>query len=105
LICDPGFFEAAVKRLSQTVSLLFATLTGRSISVAAKGVKAIAGSDPDRVVVGQWTAVSEQKNRKKHPEPVWAGVGCREHGVHGDGRGIARHPSPDAQGRTIEVVA
>jgi hypothetical protein len=54
----------ASKRFSWTVSLLFATLTGRFISVAAKGLKAIVGSDPDRVGAGQWTVVSEQKNRK-----------------------------------------
>ena len=34
------------------------------VSVATKGLKAIVGSDPDRVGAGQWTVVSEQKNRK-----------------------------------------
>src|SRR5258708_14528246 len=33
------FVSVASKRLSQAVSLLFATLAGRSVSVAAKGLK------------------------------------------------------------------
>jgi hypothetical protein len=41
--------SVASKGFSQTVSLLFATLTGRSVSVAAKGLKAGAGSDLHRV--------------------------------------------------------
>src|SRR5713226_568967 len=46
---SPVFFvSVASKGLSQSVSLLFATLAGRSISVAGKGLKAIVGS-------GQWT--------------------------------------------------
>jgi hypothetical protein len=43
------FVSVASKGLSQGVSLLVATLAGRSINVAAKGVNAIVGSDPDRV--------------------------------------------------------
>jgi hypothetical protein len=43
---------------------LFATLAGRFISVAAKGLKARVGSDPDRVGVGQWTVVSGEKNSR-----------------------------------------
>jgi hypothetical protein len=43
------FVSVASKRFSRTVSLLFATFAGKSISVAAKGLKAIVGSDPDRV--------------------------------------------------------
>ncbi len=40
----PMFFvSVASKQLSQAVSLLFATLAGRSISVAAKGLRGIAG--------------------------------------------------------------
>src|SRR5712691_10235944 len=50
------FVSVASKGLSQAVSLLFATLAGRSISVAAKGLKA-------RVGGGQWTVVSEEKKR------------------------------------------
>jgi hypothetical protein len=34
------------------------------VSVTTKGLKATVGSDPDRVGAGQWTVVSEQKNRK-----------------------------------------
>jgi hypothetical protein len=46
----PVFFvSVASKGLSPAVSLLFATLAGRSINVAVKGVKAIVGSDPDGV--------------------------------------------------------
>jgi len=51
---------------------LFATLAGRSISVAAKGLNAIVGS-PDPVGISapglnwsfddQWKVVSEKKNR------------------------------------------
>ncbi len=49
----PVFFvSVASKGLSRAVSLLFATLAGRSISVAAKGLKAIVGSDLDRVPTG-----------------------------------------------------
>ena len=43
------FVSVASKGLSQAVSLLFATLAGRSISVASKGLKAIVGGDSDRV--------------------------------------------------------
>jgi hypothetical protein len=51
------FVNVASEGLSPTVSLLFATLAGRSISVAVKGLKAIVHS-------GQWTAVSgERRNR------------------------------------------
>ena len=54
----------ASKELSSVVSLLFATLAGRFISVAVKGLKARVGSDPDRVGVGQWTVVSGEKNSR-----------------------------------------
>jgi short subunit fatty acids transporter len=49
------FVSVASKELSWGVSLLFATLAGRTISVAAKGLKAIVGS-------GQWTVVIEWGN-------------------------------------------
>ena len=51
------FVSVASKGLSCGVSLLFATLAGRSISVAAKGLKAIAEKDPERVgqVSGRWS--------------------------------------------------
>ena len=43
------FFVSVVsKEFSKAVSLLFATLAGRSISVAAKGFKARVGCDLDR---------------------------------------------------------
>jgi len=41
---------------------LFATLAGRSINVAAKGLKGMAETDPDRVGAGQWTVVSGEEN-------------------------------------------
>jgi hypothetical protein len=49
---------------------LFASLAGRSISVAVKGLNAIVGSDPDRVPdrvgifdrAGQLRMVSEKKD-------------------------------------------
>ncbi len=50
------FVSVASKGLSQAVSLLFATLAVRSISVAAKGLRAIVDS-------GQWTGVTGQKKR------------------------------------------
>jgi hypothetical protein len=50
------FVSVASKGLSCTVSLLFATLARKSISVAAKGLKAIGSGDPDRTgqVSGRW---------------------------------------------------
>ena len=41
---------------------MFATLAWRSISVAAKGLKAMVERDPDRVGAGVWTVVREEKN-------------------------------------------
>jgi hypothetical protein len=41
---------------------LFATLAGRSINVAANGVKEIVERDSDRVWASQWTLVSGEKN-------------------------------------------
>jgi hypothetical protein len=44
---SPVFFvSVASKALRRGVSLLFATLAGRFISVAAKGLKAMVGSNP-----------------------------------------------------------
>jgi hypothetical protein len=61
----PVFFvSVASKGFSQGVSLLFATLAGRFISVAGKGVKAMAERNPDWVGAGQWTVVISQKNRR-----------------------------------------
>jgi hypothetical protein len=52
--CPPPVFFVSVasKGFSQAVSFLFATLAGRSISVAAKRLKGIVGSDLDRVGAG-----------------------------------------------------
>ena len=82
----PVFFvNVASKRLSHAVSLLFAALTGRSINVAAKGVNAIVGSDPERVPTrsgssiraGQRMVVSEEKNRRRKLErDEWARIVC-----------------------------
>ena len=47
------FVSVASKGFSRNVSLLFATLTGRPISVAAKGLERKVGS-------GKWTVVSEK---------------------------------------------
>jgi len=55
------FVSVASKWLSQSVSLLFATLAGRSISVAAKGLKAIVGCNLR-------TVASEEKNKKSELE-------------------------------------
>ena len=51
----PVFFvTVASKGFGQAVSLLFATLfLGGGISVAGKGLKAIVGSDRDRIGAGQ----------------------------------------------------
>jgi len=57
------FVSVASKGLSLDVSLLFATLAWRFISVAAKGLKAIVGSNPDRVAAGRWAVVSREKDR------------------------------------------
>jgi len=46
------FVSVASKGFNKGVSLLFATLAGRSISVAAKELKAIVGSGDDRVPTG-----------------------------------------------------
>jgi hypothetical protein len=46
------FVSVASKGFSQAVSLLFATLAGGFINVAAKGLKAIVGGDSDRVGAG-----------------------------------------------------
>ena len=52
------FFVSVVsKGFSKAVSLLFATLTGRSISVAAKGLKAIVGGDSDKVPTGSGSLI------------------------------------------------
>ena len=40
---------------------MFATLAGRSISVAAKRLRGMVERDPDRVGAGEWTVVSEEK--------------------------------------------
>src|SRR6266576_3142351 len=42
------FVSVASKGLSSTVTLLFTTLAGRSITVAAKGLRAIVGSNIGR---------------------------------------------------------
>jgi hypothetical protein len=55
--------NVASKGLNWAVSLLFATLAWRSISVAAKGLKAIVGSNRDRVGAGRWTMASREKDR------------------------------------------
>ena len=47
------FVSIASKELSQDVSLLFATLAGRFISVAVKGLKARVGSGPCAVMSGE----------------------------------------------------
>ena len=51
------FVSVAAKELSQAVSFLFATLAGRSISVAAKGLKAIVDGDSDRVPTGSGSSI------------------------------------------------
>jgi hypothetical protein len=61
------FVSVASKRLSLSASLLFATLAGRSISVASKRLKAIVGGNPDRVGAGQWTVVSKERNSGSKP--------------------------------------
>jgi hypothetical protein len=51
------FVSVASKGFSQAVSLLFATLARRPISVAAKGPKAMVGGNPDRAGAGPRTEV------------------------------------------------
>ncbi len=62
------FVSVASKGFSCGVSLLFATLAGRSVSVAAKRLRARVRSGPDRVGAGQWTVVSGEKNGGSKPE-------------------------------------
>ena len=65
MVCDPGFFDSvASKELSQDVSLLFATLAGRFISAAVKGLKAIVERNRDGVGAGQWTVASGGEGRE-----------------------------------------
>ena len=52
------FVSVASKGFSRAVSLLFATLAGGFISVAAKGLKARVGSN-------QWKVVGKDINRKR----------------------------------------
>jgi len=59
------FVSVAAKGLNCTVSFLFATLAGRSISVAAKGFKAIVGSitpTGSGQVGGQWSVGRKSGN-------------------------------------------
>jgi len=44
---------------------LFATLTGRAISVAAEGLKAIEGSDPDRIGIFDRGRSKRRRQSKK----------------------------------------
>ena len=75
VIPPPVFFvSVASKGFSLAVSLLFATLAGRSINVAAKGLKARVGSN-------QWTAVSQGIHRKpKSGGDKMARIGFDIHG-------------------------
>jgi hypothetical protein len=57
------FVSVASKEFSCAVSLLFATLAGRFISVAAKGLKGMVGIDLDSVGAGPWTGGGERKDR------------------------------------------
>jgi len=56
------FVSVASKRVSERVSLLFATLAGRFVNVALKGLKATVGSNPDRAGARQCAAVSRDRN-------------------------------------------
>ena len=59
------FVSVTSTGLSLAVSLLFATLAGRHISVASKALRGIVGSGldrvRDRVGAGQWTVVGKEK--------------------------------------------
>ena len=87
----PVFFvSVASKGLSPAVSLLFATLAGRSISVAAKGVKAIVGSDPDGVGAGLWAVSVGRRTGDGEweiPRVCSGQVGVRPRKEFGDRRG------------------
>jgi hypothetical protein len=82
------FVSVASKGLSWDVSLLFATLTGRSIGVAAKRLKGIVGGDPDSVGATQWKVVDRPVRQRKEPFDVHgkrARIWCHKHreGWHG----------------------
>jgi hypothetical protein len=59
------FVSVASKGLSLAVSLLFATFAWRSISVAVKRLKAMVGSNLDRVGECHWTVVSGEETGRR----------------------------------------
>jgi hypothetical protein len=57
-MCPPAFFvSVASKGFRWAVNPLSATLAGRAISVAAKRLKAVVGSDPGRVPTGSGSLI------------------------------------------------
>jgi hypothetical protein len=76
------FVSVASKGFSQTVSLLFATLAGRSTSVASKGLIAIASSAP----TGSGQALFAGKEAE--------GMNSDGHAAGREDGGIAMDPSP-----------
>ncbi len=96
------FVGVASKGFSQAVSRLFATLAGRPISVAIKGLKAIAGNNPDRVGAGHWTVVSPEKSSGCELEKGRRARMVRGHppsGSFGRPRSPARFPTLSEQAR------
>src|SRR5882762_4431841 len=59
------FVSVASKGLSLAVSLLFATFAWRSISVAVKRLKAMVGTNLDRVGECHWTVVSGEETGRR----------------------------------------
>jgi hypothetical protein len=73
----PVFVSVASKGFSQAVSLLFATLAGTSISVAAKELRAIVGSDPDRIGADEWKSSVRRTEDVNWRETRGRGIGGR----------------------------
>jgi hypothetical protein len=65
----PAFsVSVAAKEFSLAVSPLFATLARRSISVAAKGLKAIMGRDPERAgALSRRSLIGQSEKGKNRP--------------------------------------
>jgi len=64
------FVSVASKELSSSVTLLFTTLAGRSVTVAAKGLKAIVGGNLGRVGAGRRMVVSREKDGEHRLERI-----------------------------------
>jgi hypothetical protein len=74
------FVSVASKRVSWTVSLLFATLTGRFINVAAKGLR---GTGRSKVPSRSGSSIEGRKfeELRKTPSPIPTGSGQEDEAI------------------------